>query len=109
VVIYEEREQGIVMAKRKYGAAQKHFDKLAGKLRKEVADAQKECVLLSQKVEKLKAENEVLKYENQQSKDWIERLLEYTKLGEADIKIACEKDKEMASLTSVLRQFANLI
>ena len=97
------------MAKRKYSAAQKHFDKLARKLRKEVADIQEEHALLAQEVEKLKEENGKLEYENQQKKDWIERLLEYTELSQADIKKACEKDKEVAGLISMFRQFSNFI
>ena len=33
--------------------------------------------------------------ENQQLKDWIDRLLEYTELSKEDIAAACEKDKKM--------------
>jgi len=96
------------MSKR-YSAAQKHFNKLAGRLRKEVAATRKECVLLSQEVRLLKAENENLKYENQQNRDWTKRLLEYAELDKSDIKIACEKDKEVAGLIGMFRQFSNLI
>lgn len=76
------------MSKR-YSAAQKHFNKLAERLQKEVAATRKECALLSREIEKLKAENE--------------RLLEYTELSQADIK------KEVAGLIGMFRQFSNLI
>ena len=45
---------------------------------------------------------DTLSTENQQLKDWIERLLEYTELSQEDIKQACEKDKRMGETAQML-------
>jgi hypothetical protein len=37
-----------------------------------------------------------LRRENEQLKDWVHRLLEYTDMTEADIKTSIEKDKAIA-------------
>lgn len=50
-----------------------------------------------------------LSSKNQQLKEWIERLLEYTELSKEDIKAACEKDKKIVSGVSMLENFGGFI
>lgn len=46
--------------------------------------------------------------ENEELKEWIERLLEYTELSKDDIKAACEKDRRMGEAMSWLSRFGGM-
>ena len=56
---------------------------------------------------KLKEKNNKLTQENNQYKEWIDRLLQYTELNQADIKVACEKDKTIGSLLGMFKIFGS--
>lgn len=98
------------MAKgKKFDAAQKHFE---GKR----VEYEKKIKLLTARLNKqneiiLEMEKQIdnLSSKNQQLKEWIERLLEYTELSKEDIKAACEKDKKIVSGVSMLENFGGFI
>ena len=67
--------------------------------------------ILKDKISLKQHELSNLQIENEQLKDWVKRLLEYTNMSEADIKAAVEKDKAIADSTkalSYLMSFAKL-
>ena len=81
--------------KSKLTAKEKHLQDKIVQLQKDnnmLVNKFKEC---NTENRKLKLDNTRLQEENQQQEEWIERLLQYTELNEKDIKIACEKDKEL--------------
>lgn len=84
------------MKGKKYDAAEKHFKKVEDKLHKQIKylESMFDSAMLNLKATK----NELadVRKENEQLRDWIERLLEYTELTKEDIKKACEKDKQLA-------------
>ena len=83
------------MAKgKKYDAAQKHFESKRVAIKKNRHLLDMVCELKAEN-RQIKSERDALQMENQQLKDWIDRLLEYTELSKEDIAAACEKDKKM--------------
>lgn len=94
------------MAKgKKFDAAQKHFEGKKIELEKQIK-ALTACVNEQNKtISEQRGQIDALSSENQQLKEWIERLLEYTELSKEDIKAACEKDKKIASAMSVFGLF----
>lgn len=88
-----------------FNAAEKHFEKKRVQMQKQIDD----YIIYSTNLRHDKAELEVqvrtLQAELDQSKEWIERLLQYTELDIEDIKKACDKDKSMADTLKMLATF----
>lgn len=94
------------MAKgKKFDAAQKHFEGKKIELEKQIKALTARVSEQNKTISEQKGQIDVLSSENQQLKEWIERLLEYTELSKEDIKAACEKDKKIASAMSVFGLF----
>ena len=100
------------MAKgKKFNAAEKHFQGKIDDLHKIIKHKDEMLERSRIKLNELNNEVSTLYAENNQLRDWVNRLLEYTELSKEDIKKACEKDKQIASLftfmnnSSVLRTF----
>lgn len=94
------------MAKgKKFDAAQKHFEGKKIELEKQIKALTARVSEQNKTISEQKGQIDALSSENQQLKEWIERLLEYTELSKEDIKAACEKDKKIASAISVFGLF----
>ncbi len=94
------------MAKgKKFDAAQKHFEGKKIELEKQIKALTARVSEQNKTISEQKGQIDALSSENQQLKEWIERLLEYTELSKEDIKAACEKDKKIASAMSVFGLF----
>ena len=96
------------MAKgKKFDAAQKHFEGKKIELEKQIKALTARVSEQNKTISEQKGQIDALSSENQQLKEWIERLLEYTELSKEDIKAACEKDKKIASAMSVFGLFGS--
>ncbi len=94
------------MAKgKKFDAAQKHFEGKKIELEKQIKVLTARVSEQNKTISEQRGQIDALSSENQQLKEWIERLLEYTELSKEDIKAACEKDKKIASAMSVFGLF----
>lgn len=94
------------MAKgKKFDAAQKHFEGKKIELEKQIKALTARVSEKNKTISEQRGQIDALSSENQQLKEWIERLLEYTELSKEDIKAACEKDKKIASAMSVFGLF----
>lgn len=94
------------MAKgKKFDAAQKHFEGKKIELEKQIKALTARVNEQNKTISEQRGQIDALSSENQQLKEWIERLLEYTELSKEDIKAACEKDKKIASAMSVFGLF----
>lgn len=94
------------MAKgKKFDAAQKHFEGKKIELEKQIKALTSRVSEQNKTISEQRGQIDALSSENQQLKEWIERLLEYTELSKEDIKAACEKDKKIASAMSVFGLF----
>ena len=94
------------MAKgKKFDAAQKHFEGKKIELEKQIKALTARVSQQNKTISEQRGQIDALSSENQQLKEWIERLLEYTELSKEDIKAACEKDKKIASAMSVFGLF----
>lgn len=94
------------MAKgKKFDAAQKHFEGKKIELEKQIKTLTARVSEQNKTISEQRGQIDALSSENQQLKEWIERLLEYTELSKEDIKAACEKDKKIASAMSVFGLF----
>ena len=94
------------MAKgKKFDAAQKHFEGKKIELEKQIKYLTARVSEQNKTISEQRGQIDALSSENQQLKEWIERLLEYTELSKEDIKAACEKDKKIASAMSVFGLF----
>lgn len=93
---------------KKFDAAEKHFAKEREKLNKEIKDLKQQVENAHRDTYHFKAQAEFLERENEELKNWIERLLEYTELSKEDIKAACEKDKSMGEAVKWLTKFGLL-
>lgn len=83
---------------KKFDAAEKHFiekEKVYQRRILELNNTVKQSAVIKREMFE-KIQN--LQSENDQLKEWIDRLLSYTELSESDIKKACEKDKRMAEM-----------
>ena len=90
------------MAKgKKFDAAQKHFEGKKIELEKQIKHLTARVSEQNKVISEQRGQIDALSSENQQLKEWIERLLEYTELSKEDIKAACEKDKKIASAASL--------
>ena len=95
------------MKSKKFNAAEKYFlkkelqYKKQIKLLKEQLDSAYEDALL------FKKRSELAEKKNDELKNWLERLLEYTELSKDDIKQVCDKDKKMAETIECFEKWAN--
>ena len=87
---------------KKFDAAEKHFQKIRlqyehrlNRLATENANLRRQLSVNTEKLHNIEIENEQLK-------EWVERLLQYTELSKEDIKIVCQKDKDMASAVNMV-------
>lgn len=87
------------------------YEKITLPFRKTINELNANISDLCHEKQTLINENNNLKLENEQLKDWVNRLLEYTNMSEADIKASIEKDKAMADgakALSFLMSVANM-
>ncbi|OQB15745.1 MAG: hypothetical protein BWY15_00458 [Firmicutes bacterium ADurb.Bin193] len=96
------------MKGKKFDAAEKHFEKKRVAMQRAIDIHRAASAEITRENRALKAELYTLQAENQQLKDHIERLLEYTELTEADIKKACEKDKAMVDMLKMFNCFGKI-
>lgn len=97
------------MAKgKKFDAAEKHFAKERERLDKEIKYLKQQLENAHRDTRLFRSRLELYERENEELKNWIERLLEYTELSKDDIKQACEKDKNMAEAAKWLLKFGSL-
>jgi len=89
-------------------AMQKHYEGKIIEFQKHVKNLENKNSDYYTEIRRLQKENNTLKQENQQQKEWIERLLQYTELSEKDIKIACEKDKNLSQMFGLFNQLGVL-
>lgn len=82
---------------KKFDAAQKHFMEREQRFNREVSYLKTLNKEYFEKIKLLEDQIITLQNENNQLKEWIERLLNYTELSKEDIKKICEADKEKAS------------
>ncbi len=96
------------MAKgKKFDAAQKHFEGKRIEYEKRLKHLNAHVSEQDRIISEMKEQIDALSLENQQLKEWNERLLKYTELSKEDIKTACAKDKKMENLVSIINDFAS--
>lgn len=94
---------------KKFSAAEKHFQKKIIELKSKIKHYEDQLSYSNKKNIELTVKTHNLEEENRQLKEWIERLLEYTELDKKDIRIACEKDKNIACAANVILSFGEKI
>ena len=83
------------MAKgKKFDAAQKHFEGKKIELEKQIKVLTARVSEQNKTISEQKGQIDALSSENQQLKEWIERLLEYTEISKEDLKKIIESEKE---------------
>ena len=85
-----------------FDAAEKHFEKKRIDYEKRIKGLSVALSESREQTEQYKKLYDGLKYENEQLKAWVERLLEYTELSVEDIKQACEKDKKLGEAAGMM-------
>ena len=93
---------------KKFDAAEKHFAKERERLNKEIKCLKQQVENAHRDTYRFRSQAEFLERENEELKNWIERLLEYTELSKEDIRAACEKDKSMGEAVKWLTKFGLL-
>lgn len=93
---------------KKFDAAEKHFEKKRIKLENEIKSLKTQLDSAHRDTNHYRSLYEITARENEELKEWIERLLEYTELSKEDIKAACEKDKRMGEAAKWLFQFGGM-
>lgn len=78
---------------KQFNAAEKYFDKKRIEYEKRLKQNSQTIVDLNASVTGLIFKNQRLEDENNQLKEWVERLLQYTELSKKEIKQICEQDK----------------
>lgn len=96
------------MKGKKFDAAEKHFLGELAKKSKIIKLQDATILTLHKKAEYFEKQYLEASSENAQLKEWVERLLKYTELEQKDIKRACEKDKELAQILSLIGCFGSL-
>ena len=87
------------MAKgKKFDAAQKHFEGKKIELEKQIKALTARVSEQNKTISEQKGQIDALSSENQQLKEWIERLLEYTEISKEDLKKLIESEKEKAEV-----------
>lgn len=90
------------MKGKKFTAAEKHFQEKEVKLRKDIQYWQELAISRAKHINELETALRDVTAKVSQQQDWIERLLQYTELSQADIKAACEKDKQLAACAELI-------
>jgi len=96
------------MNSKNFNASQKYFEKKRIEMQKEVDKYKNLYLSYSTDFVKTKDKLEAIEEENQQLKEWVERLLQYTELSKEDIKKACDKDKSMGEFLGVMKTFSRM-
>ena len=94
------------MPSQKWTAAEKYFIKLEGEYTKQIKILKDTVIAQNKSITELSNKNQQLTDENTQLKDWVEILLDYTKLSEEDVKEACKKDKSIAQIPELLNMIS---
>lgn len=97
------------MKGKKFNAAEKHFMKKQEQYQKQIKSLETQLENAHRDTRIFRTRAEFLERENEELKNWVERLLEYTELSKEDIKKACEKDKNLAEASKWLLQFSNIL
>ena len=98
------------MKGKKFTAAEKHFEGKKQEYERKIKHLSFELSESRKEISRYKETCNSLQTENEQLKQWVDRLLEYTELSEKDIKEACEKDKrisETAKMMSTIFKFTS--
>lgn len=93
---------------KKFDAAEKNFEKKRIQYERRIKDMEQQLENAHRDTRLFRSRFEFAERENEELKNWVERLLEYTKLSKEDIKAACEKDKKMAEAASWLSNLGML-
>ena len=93
------------MSSQKWSAAEKYFIKKETEYLKQIKLLKTTVDAQNKSITELSNKNQQLIDENTKLKDWVKRLLDYTKLSEDDIKEACKKDKSLVQFS----EFFNMI
>lgn len=93
---------------KKFDAAEKHFLKKQDKYEKEIKSLREQLANAHKDTSLFRSRAEFFERENEELKNWVDRLLEYTELSKADIKQACEKDKKLAEASEWILRFGSL-
>ena len=96
------------MKGKKFTAAEKHFEKKRIQYEKQIKYLEEQLTYTRKEFRDTIAKYDFCKRENEELKDWVERLLQYTELSKEDIKAACEKDKRMGVALEWLSKFGGL-
>ena len=90
------------MKGKKFNATEKHFQEKEIKLRQEVTHYKTLLTTIKSNVDYLSEANTRLHQENCEIKEKYEKLLEYSKFSDDDIKSALDKDKTISGLGNML-------
>jgi hypothetical protein len=82
---------------KKFDAAEKHFTEKEIKYQQKIKEQEQTVTHVIKSYGIVTEQNRDLIEENNQLKQWVSRLLEYTKLSEADIREVCEHDKKLGN------------
>jgi len=97
------------MKSKKFNAAEKHFEKVQLRYQKQIKDLNERLDHTYNDVRLIRHHKEYFERENEELKQWIARLLEYTKLSEDDIKQAIANDKKMAEAGDWLHRLSDFM
>ena len=96
------------MSKLKYTAKEKYLIKQNEKSRADLNNLLIESNLLKKEIESLKLLNKQITDDNEQLKDWTDRLCQYTKISEDEIKTIVQDAKKSLELNETLKSFASV-
>ena len=94
---------------KKFNAAEKYFIEKEAKYQSQLRSLTATIHGLRADQAEILHKNQALTDENTQLKDWIERLLQYTELSEADIKAVCEQDKHRGEAVTQFMGMVNML
>lgn len=97
------------MKGKKFTAAEKHFEKKRIEYERQIKNLNQQLKNAHDDIRLFRSRYELTEMENEELKEWIERLLEYTELSKEDIKLACEKDQRMAKAAEWLNTFSKFM
>jgi hypothetical protein len=97
------------MKGKKFDAAEKHFEKKRMQYEKQIKSLNEQLDNAHRNTDYFRKLYEFAERENEELKNWVERLLEYTHLSKDDIRQACDKDKKMAKAAQWLETYTNFM
>lgn len=97
------------MKGRKFSAAEKHFEKKRVQYEKQIKSLNEQLDSAHRDTRLFRGRYELAERENEELKNWLERLLEYTELSKDDIRQTCDKDKRMAEAAEWLKKFSSFM